>query len=94
MSTQDILSIESSFASFTRDRLAMFMEGGVGNKEKKKCLFLFQGVKKEDLERILKIRGQRGGFDCLFTSSDQDYQDIAEVSLDSLEEKKLYNLSK
>ncbi|WP_353272227.1 ankyrin repeat domain-containing protein [Wolbachia endosymbiont (group B) of Alcis repandata] len=94
VSTQDILSIESSFASFTRDRLAMFMEGGVGNKEKKKCLFLFQGVKKEDLERILKIRGQRGGFDCLFTSSDQDYQDIAEVSLDSLEEKEAVQLVK
>lgn len=94
VSTQDILSIESSFASFVRDRLAMFMEGGVGNKEKKKCLFLFQGVKKEDLERILKIRGQRGGFDCLFTSSDQDYQDIAEVSLDSLEEKEAVQLVK
>lgn len=94
VSTQDILSIESSFASFVRDRLAMFMEGGVGNKEKKKCLFLFQGVKKEDLERILKIRGQRGGFDCLFTSSDQNYQDIAEVSLGSLEEKEAVQLVK
>ncbi|XCA36015.1 MAG: ankyrin repeat domain-containing protein [Wolbachia endosymbiont of Armadillidium vulgare] len=93
VNTQDILSIESSFASFVRDRLAMFMEGEEC-KGRKKCLFLFQGAKKEDLERILKIRGQRGGFDCLFTSSDQDYQDIAEVSLDNFGEKEAIQLVK
>ncbi|QUI60445.1 ankyrin repeat domain-containing protein [Wolbachia endosymbiont of Spodoptera picta] len=93
VSTQDILSIESSFNYLVRDRLAMFMKGEEG-KGKKKCLFLFQGAKKEDVEKILKIRGQRGGFDCLFTSSDQDYQDIAEVSLDSLEEKEAVQLVK
>ncbi|QCB62726.1 hypothetical protein EJB00_03890 [Wolbachia endosymbiont of Drosophila mauritiana] len=93
VNTQDILSIESSFASLVRDRLSMCMERE-RNKEKKKCLFLFQGVKKEDLKRILKIRGQRGGFDCLFTSSDQGYQDIAEVSLDSLGEKEAVQLVK
>ncbi|MFP3022542.1 MAG: ankyrin repeat domain-containing protein, partial [Wolbachia sp.] len=93
VNAQDMLSIESSFTSLVRDRLAMFMKGEEG-KGKKKCLFLFQGAEKEDVEKILKIRGQRGGFDCLFTSSDQDYQDIAEVSLDSLEEKEAVQLVK
>ncbi|WP_264375514.1 ankyrin repeat domain-containing protein [Wolbachia endosymbiont (group B) of Sphaerophoria taeniata] len=93
VNTQDILSIESSFDSLVRDRLSMCMERE-RNKVEEKCLFLFQGVKKEDLERILKIRGKRGGFDCLFTSSDQGYQDIAEVSLDSLGEKESIQLVK
>ncbi|WP_265014750.1 P-loop NTPase family protein [Wolbachia endosymbiont (group B) of Camptogramma bilineatum] len=93
VNTQDILSIESSFDSLVRDRLSMCMERE-RNKGEEKCLFLFQGVKKEDLERILKIRGKRGGFDCLFTSSDQGYQDIAEVSLDSLGEKEAIQLVK
>lgn len=83
VNTQGMLSIESSFTSFVRDKLAISMKE---DKERKKHLFLFQGAKKEDVEKILEIRGQRGGFDCLFTSSDQNYRNIAETALNSFKE--------
>ncbi|MGL9726220.1 MAG: hypothetical protein ACR5KV_06465 [Wolbachia sp.] len=62
--------------------------------KRKKCLFLFEGAKKEDVEKILKIRNKRGGFDCLFISSDLDYKDIAKVTLSSLEEEQTKQLVK
>ncbi|WP_206663913.1 ankyrin repeat domain-containing protein [Wolbachia endosymbiont of Laodelphax striatellus] len=93
VNTQDMLSIESSFASFVRDRLAMSMEEDK-DKKRKKYLLLFERAKKEDVEKVLKIRRERGGFDCLFTSSDHGYQDIAEVTLGNLEEEQAKQLVK
>ncbi|MFT4314761.1 MAG: ankyrin repeat domain-containing protein [Wolbachia pipientis] len=93
VNAQDMLSIESSFASFVRDRLAMSMEEDK-DKKRKKYLFLFKGIEKEDMEKVLKIRRERGGFDCLFTSSEHDYQNIEEVTLGNLEEEQAKQLVK
>lgn len=82
--TEDMLLIESSFASFVRNKLAMSMKEKKSLIGKKKSLFIFHDARKEDVEKVLRIRDEnRGGFYLLLTS-DQDLENVAKVKLTTL----------
>lgn len=82
VSTQNMARMENSLASLAKDKLGMSMEEETSLMRRKKSLFIFHDVRKEDLERVLRI-GNRGGFNLLLTS-DQDLQGVQKVELTAL----------